>query len=110
MKLLYDENLSPRLALLLSSIFPDSTHVRDVGLASADDDSIWRYAEKHNFVIVSKDSDFHQRSFVKGHPPKFIWVRCGNRGTEEIVDLLRHYQTDLESFAKNSDGAFIEVG
>ena len=89
MKLLFDENLSPRLVLLLSSQFSGSTHVRDVGLASADDDSIWRYAELHDFVIVSKDSDFHQRSFVKGQPPKVIWLRCGNRGTEEIADLLR---------------------
>ncbi|MDH5427872.1 MAG: DUF5615 family PIN-like protein [Nitrospirota bacterium] len=110
MKLLIDENLSPRLVLLLSSIFPDSTHVRDVGLASADDDTIWRYAQKYDFVIVSKDSDFHQRSFVKGQPPKFIWLRCGNGGTEEIVELLQCYQPNIERFAKDPDAAVIEVG
>jgi predicted nuclease of predicted toxin-antitoxin system len=32
MKLLFDQNLSPRLARLLADIFPDSTHVREVGL------------------------------------------------------------------------------
>lgn len=110
MKLLFDENLSPRLVHLLSALFPDSTHVRDVSLASADDDSIWTYAENHDFVIVSKDSDFHQRSFVKGQPPKVIWLRCGNRGTEEIVDLLRRYQANLEQFATDPHTAFLEVG
>ena len=32
MKLLYDENLSPRLVRLLEDLFPNSIHVRDVGL------------------------------------------------------------------------------
>jgi predicted nuclease of predicted toxin-antitoxin system len=109
-KLLFDENLSPRLVHLLSSFFPESTHVRNVSLASADNDSIWTYAQSYNFVIVSKDSDFHQRSFVKDQPPKVIWLRCGNRGTEEIADLLRRYQGSLEQFATDPTAAFIEVG
>jgi predicted nuclease of predicted toxin-antitoxin system len=32
MKLLFDENLSPKLPNRLSDIFPDSLHVRDVGM------------------------------------------------------------------------------
>jgi predicted nuclease of predicted toxin-antitoxin system len=32
MKLLFDENLSPKLVWLLVDIFPDSTHVREVGI------------------------------------------------------------------------------
>ena len=30
MKLLFDENLSPKLVRLLDELFPDSIHVRDV--------------------------------------------------------------------------------
>ena len=37
MKLLFDENLSPKLVRLLEDLSPDSVHVRDVGLKSADD-------------------------------------------------------------------------
>ena len=37
MKLLFDENLSPKLARLLADLFPDSVHVRDVGLKAVDD-------------------------------------------------------------------------
>lgn len=37
---------------------------------------VWAYAAEHaaehRFVIVSKDADFHQRSFVLGHPPKVV--------------------------------------
>ena len=37
MKLLFDENLSPRLALRLADLFPDSTHVQEIGLKAAAD-------------------------------------------------------------------------
>jgi predicted nuclease of predicted toxin-antitoxin system len=36
-KLLLDENLSPRLVALLSDVYPDSQHVEDVGLGETDD-------------------------------------------------------------------------
>ena len=32
MKLLFDENLSPNLPLRLNDLFPNSLHVRDVGM------------------------------------------------------------------------------
>ena len=110
MKLLFDENLSPSLVHLLSHLFPESKHVCDVGLAAADDDSVWAYACDHNLVIVPKDSDFHQRSFVKGPPPKVVWLRCGNCGTQKIMDILRSHQAHLEIFQKNSEAAFLEIG
>ena len=61
MRLLFDQNLSHRLVKLLSSEYPGSGHVRDVGLNAADDRTIWDYAARNGFVIVSKDSDFEQR-------------------------------------------------
>ena len=61
-KLLFDENLSRRLASSLSDLYPGSTHVNLVGLQKASDAEIWRYASEHRFAIVSKDSDFRHRA------------------------------------------------
>ncbi|MFV0338858.1 MAG: DUF5615 family PIN-like protein [Chthoniobacterales bacterium] len=72
MKLLFDENLSPKLSQLLSTLFPGSAHVRECGLVGQTDDTIWKYARNEGFAIVSKDSDFQQRSLLFGHPPKII--------------------------------------
>jgi predicted nuclease of predicted toxin-antitoxin system len=69
MKLLFDQNLSSRLSALLSDLYAGSIHVRDIGLTSATDTAIWLHAKQHGFVIVSKDSDFQQRSLLTGHPP-----------------------------------------
>ena len=64
MKLLFDENLSPKLVRLLDDLFPNSVHVRDLGLKAADDPIVWKYAQDNGLTICSKDSDMHQRSCV----------------------------------------------
>lgn len=40
MKLLFDENLSPKLPHLVGAVFADSRHVRDVGLKGQTDQDI----------------------------------------------------------------------
>ena len=52
MKLLFDENLSHRLSVLVADIFPDSTHVRNVDLKASDDPEVWKYALENGFVVV----------------------------------------------------------
>jgi predicted nuclease of predicted toxin-antitoxin system len=88
-KILFDANLSPALVARLSAEYPGSSHVRDVSLRSAPDAQIWDYAKTHGFVITSKDTDFRERSFVEGFPPKVIWLDVGNAGTSPIEALLR---------------------
>jgi predicted nuclease of predicted toxin-antitoxin system len=98
MKLLFDQNLSPSLPRLLADIYSDSVHVRDVGLSDAVDLAIWEYARLHGYAIVSKDSDFQQRSLLVGAPPKFIWLRVGNCTVARTVDLLRTYSSAIHTF------------
>jgi predicted nuclease of predicted toxin-antitoxin system len=109
-RLLFDENVAPRLVEALSDLFPDSVHVRQIGLSSATDEAVWRHATSEGLVIVSKDSDFHQRSLLYGFPPKVIWVRSGNCSTDQIIRLLRSHAEDLERFATDSESSFLEIG
>ena len=89
MKLLLDENLSDRIIHRIIDLYPHSEHVKTLGLINTDDSVIWEYAKTNGFVIVSKDSDFHQRSLLYGHPPKFIYLRIGNCPTSNIIQILR---------------------
>jgi predicted nuclease of predicted toxin-antitoxin system len=52
----------------------------------------------NSFVIISKDSDFHQRSLLYGHPPKFIYLRIGNSPTSKIVQILRDNLSTITQF------------
>jgi|SRR5262245_32192099 len=89
MKLLFDQNLSHRLVVQLSTEFPGSEHVRNVGLGAAPDPDVWAYAAAHGLTIVSKDTDFRQRALLLGFPPKVVWVRLGNCQTAAVAALLR---------------------
>lgn len=107
MKLLFDENPSFRLAATLSALYPDSTHVRDGGLLGAPDGQSWSYAGDRSFILVSKDSDFYQRSLVFGAPPKVIGLRFGNANSRPAAKLLRDGYPLLRRFFDDPDAAFL---
>lgn len=98
MKLLLDQNLSYRLVPVLQHLYPDIVHVRSVGLADADDDAVWVFARANGFTIVTKDSDFDQRAFLLGPPPKVVWVQLGNCTTRDVQTLLENRDRDLTAF------------
>jgi predicted nuclease of predicted toxin-antitoxin system len=97
-KLLLDENLSDRIVNKIIDLYPNSDHVKTLALTNTDDGIIWEYAKANDFVIVSKDSDFHQRSLLYGHPPKFIYLRIGNSPTSKIVRILRDNFDTISQF------------
>jgi predicted nuclease of predicted toxin-antitoxin system len=106
-KLLFDENLSPRLPAALASEFPASTHVRAANLLGADDRRIWEHARVQGLIIVSKDTDFRERSFVDGHPPKVIWLDVGNAGTNQVTELLRENRDRIQAFEEQEESSFL---
>ena len=103
MRLLLDENLSPRLVEHVARLFPDSVHFHDVGLGSALDTEVWDYALESDCTILSKDSDFSTLSFQRGHPPKVIWVRRGNCSTRGILALIKENHEFLLEFAADPE-------
>jgi predicted nuclease of predicted toxin-antitoxin system len=109
LRLLFDENLSPRLVKLLAESFPNSLHVDDVGLRGCSDGDVWSYARERGFVLVSKDNDFRQLSFLRGAPPKVVWLRIGNAPTKAVVDLLCSRKEDVESFVRDTETALLAI-
>ena len=109
MKLLFDQNLSPRLPVLLGDLYEGSVHVRDVGLLEADDAILWEYAKRNNFIITTKDSDFQARSLLYGGPPKVIWLAVGNCTVQFIEGLLRKHSATLHTFARDSRKSYMRI-
>jgi predicted nuclease of predicted toxin-antitoxin system len=52
-KLLLDENVSDRIVQQIIDLFPDSTHVKHIGLKEAEDSVVWRWAKHNGFTILS---------------------------------------------------------
>ena len=91
----------------LADIFPESIHVREISFAEAEDKEIWEYANINEFVIVSKDTDFQQRSLFFGHPPKVVWLRVGNCNVEIIESLLRKYSISIHTFGIDENNSML---
>jgi len=109
-KLLFDENLPPRLAGALADLYPGSSHVHECGLGSADHEAIWQYAKGNGYSIVSKDSDFQERSVLRGSPPKIIWLRVANCSSTEIERLLRSAVATATRFIEEDQESCLILG
>jgi predicted nuclease of predicted toxin-antitoxin system len=108
MKLLFDENLSPKMVINLADVFPDSAHVDRIGLGGSSDD-VWRYAKENSLMIVSKDSDFYEKSILYGHPPKVILIKYGNSTNRQIQLILRNKVSLITAFYQNDNVSFIRI-
>jgi predicted nuclease of predicted toxin-antitoxin system len=108
--LLFDQNLSDRLVEHLADLFPGSAHVRDLGLDRSNDETVWIHAKSEGFILVTKDDDFRQRSFLYGHPPKVIWVRLGNCTTADVETVLRSRHADILAFASDETASVLLLG
>ncbi|MGV8092177.1 MAG: DUF5615 family PIN-like protein [Mangrovibacterium sp.] len=105
MKLLFDQNLSPKLV----NSFKESHHLQDLGLDSADDLNVWEFAKKQGFTIVTKDSDFNNLVSYFGLPPKVIWLRRGNCSTTVINDLLNKNLQTIEAFINDNENGILSI-
>jgi predicted nuclease of predicted toxin-antitoxin system len=100
-KLLFDQNLSPKLVSRLAEAFPDSNHVFTLGLDESKDTDVWEYARSNGFTLVTKDADFGDLSVLRGFPPKIIWIRRGNCKTSDIERILLDNQPAIEQLERD---------
>ena len=107
MKLLFDQNLPRSLVRAFETDFPGSAHVRDLELDTATDATIFAYAAEHGFAIVSKDNDFAQLSFLRGAPPKVLWLRVGNSSTAELKAFIQRNTRIIQEFESASESFLV---
>ena len=107
-KYLLDENLSWRIVDKLLSEYNNLMHVTQVGLSNKYDHDIWQVALANELTIITKDNDFLDMSHLYGCPPKVIKLRCGNRSTDFIVNILRTNKVRIEQFSR-SENCYLEI-
>ena len=108
-KLLFDQNLSPKLVERLSDLYPNSNHLELLGLGTDNDALVWEHAKRDGFVVVTKDADFAELSVLRGFPPKVVWIRRGNCSTKDIEKLLREYSAEIEDLLTDTTSGILTL-
>ena len=106
MKLLFDESLSPRLALLLRDLFPGSESALRNGLARAGDRRILDHAAAKRFILVSTDSDF-ERLLRQIPGAKVVILRSCNYPTDVAAEVIRRNAIRIAELQSSQDGLII---
>jgi predicted nuclease of predicted toxin-antitoxin system len=89
MRFLVDNALSFHMAEQLHTAGHDAIHVRDVGLATAEDNVILAYAARDDRILVSADTDFGALlAFWPENKPSFILFRRTDRRPEAQAQLI----------------------
>jgi len=78
-------------------------------MRESQDVDIWNYAKEKEFVIVTKDSDFQQRSIIFGFPPKIVYLRIGNCPAEKIEDIIRKYSAVILAFKSDQARSYLAL-
>lgn len=109
MKLLLDENLSRRIVPLLQAEYPGSSQVVLLRLETATDRAIWEYARTNDFIIVTRDSDFHELSTLFGGLPKVIWLKTGNQSKAATLRNLLDRKGEISAALLQDGKNCIEI-
>jgi len=109
MKLLLDENLSRRIVPLLQADYPGSSQIALLQLEASSDRQIWEYTKANDYVIVTRDSDFHELSTLHGSPPKIIWLKTGNQSKASTLRGLIDHKISICSVLLQEDKGCIEI-
>lgn len=84
MRFLVDAQLPPALCEWLREKGHDADHVADVGLLSADDEVIWRYASENSCILLTKDEDFIAIRHGAETGATVCWLRVGNASNSQL--------------------------
>ncbi len=101
--LLFDENISYRVAKRVLHLFPGSKPANRVNLVAKEDPLIWKYAKANGFSIITFDDDYENLSQLNGWPPKVIMLRPGGLTNNEIISMLERNAPAIHDFLLDQD-------
>ena len=88
MNFLVDANLPPRLCEWLRQHGHQGMHLFDLDSIKLPDKQVWTLAATRQETIITKDSDFYERSLLLGKPPQVVLLALGNCSNDGLLSHL----------------------
>lgn len=96
MKLLLDQNLSPKTTAFLRRLKLNAKDVRAVGLMGADDQRIYEFAKAEGFILVTYDTDFSRRYVFGKDLAGLILLRVHPQTIEILHPVLKDFFSKVQ--------------
>ncbi len=101
MKFLCDVHIPYKLVKMLNDKGFEAMHINTIlDKWHTSDERICQYADKNNYTIITKDSDFRDSYFVNKTPKKLIKINLGNVSNinlqaifDKYVNLIAKYES-----------------
>ncbi len=106
MKFLCDVHISFKIVKFLISKDYECIHVNSIlDKWFTKDNEIAKFADKHDLILISKDTDFRDSFYLKNTPSKLLKVNLGNISNSNLINII---DLNLDKIEKlNSNGSFI---
>lgn len=89
MKFLCDVHISYKLTKFIESAGHEAIHINTIlDKWFTKDNDIARYADEHDFIIITKDVDFRDSFFIKKSPKKLMKINLGNISNSELQTIF----------------------
>jgi predicted nuclease of predicted toxin-antitoxin system len=104
MEVLIDMNLSPRWVDVFSDAGIEAIHWSSVGVATAADSEIMRFAKANDYVVLTHDLDFGAiLAATQGTKPSVVQIRAVDTSPQsigkQILAALRQAEVEIEAGA-----------
>jgi predicted nuclease of predicted toxin-antitoxin system len=108
-KLLFDQNISPKIIKKIPSELLECQQVRFVGLEDKSDSEIFEFAKIEGFALVTFDADFVDLNALRGTPPKIIYLNTGNLTTLKVSDLILNNLLSIQNYLNSETDDILEL-
>jgi predicted nuclease of predicted toxin-antitoxin system len=106
MKFLCDVHISYKIVNYLIKLGFETIHVNTILKKwNTSDNDICKYADSHDHIVISKDSDFRDSYFVRKTPKKLIKINLGNISNQDLIDIFAKHIDAIEKL--NYKSSFI---
>ncbi len=95
-----DAHIPPSLCFVFREKGNEAIHTKQLpNQNESTDTEIATIAEKNNYIIITKDTDFYYRHITNNKPEKLLLVKTGNMSTQNLMQLFyKHFDAIINAF------------